>query len=105
METTLIITVLVAAGSIISIVFTWLGRTSNPIMLFGLAGATVLAAFLAIISRTEGPVVFVAAIIMGLAGLALIGTPAALLLWDAYQTHRSKSLEKSNEPGVDESKA
>ena len=105
MATTLIITLLVAAGSLAAVVFAWVGRPSNPIVLFGLAGATVLAAFLVIVSRAEGPVVLIAAIIMGLAGLALVATPASLLVWEAYRGHRSKTAAPQSDPRADESKA
>lgn len=108
MATTVIITLLVAAGSLTAVVFAWLGRPSNPIMLFGLAGATVLAAFLVIVSRAEGPVILIAAIIMGLAGLALIVTPASLLIWEAYRAHRAHRSKTPSSPGesrADESKA
>lgn len=105
MATTLIITLLIAAGAVVAVVFAWLGRPSNPIMLFGLAGASVLAAFLVIVSRAEGPVILIAAIILGLAGLALVITPASLLIWEAYRTHRSKTPEPPSKPRADESKA
>ncbi len=105
MATTLIITLLIAAGSLMAVVFAWAGRPANPIMLFGLASATVLAAFLAIISKAEGPVLLIAAIIIGISGLALIVTPAALLVWETYQTHRNKALGQPSDTGVDETNA
>ena len=105
METTLIITLLIAAGSIISIVFAWLGRPSSPITLFGLAAASVLAAFLAVIAKAEGPVLLIAGTIVGLSGLALVATPAALLIWEKYQAHQGKAPDQPNMPGADEHKA
>ena len=105
MATTLIITLLIAAGAVVAVVFAWLGRPSNPIMLFGLAGASVLAAFLVIVSRAEGPVILIAGTIVGLSGLALVATPAALLIWEKYQAHQSKAPDRPDTPGADEHKA
>ena len=101
----MIITLLIAAGSLTAVAFAWFGRPSDPIMLFGLAGATVLAAFLVIVSRAQGPVILIAAIIMGLAGLALVATPASLLIWEAYRAHRSESPAPPSEPRADKSEA
>ena len=105
METTVIITLLVAAGALTAVVFAWLGRPSNPIMLFGLAGATVLAAFLVLVSRADGPVILIAGIVMGLAGLALVATPAALLIWERYQAHQRRASGRPDGSGIDESQA
>ena len=105
MATTVIITLLVAAGSLTAVVFAWLGRPSSPITLFGLAAASVLAAFLAVIAKAEGPVLLIAGTIVGLSGLALVATPAALLIWEKYQAHQGKAPDRPNTPGADEHKA
>ena len=105
MATTLIITLLIAAGSLAAVVFAWRGRPSSPITLFGLAAASVLAAFLAVIAKAEGPVLLIAGTIVGLSGLALVATPAALLIWEKYQAHQSKAPDRPDTSGADEHKA
>ena len=105
MATTLILTILIAAGSLAAVVFAWIGRPSSPIMLFGLASATVLAAFLTVIAKAEGPVLLIAGTIVGLSGLALVATPAALLIWEKYQAHQGKAPDRPDTPGSDEHRA
>ncbi len=98
METAVILTIIVAVASLFSVLGAALGRNVTTLTLFGFAGATVCSAFLVTISRADGPVLLIVPIILGISGVALIVTPAALLLWEKFEGRRVSRPDRAVEP-------